>query len=209
MESWFKEERAVSFKFLNNLFKVFHISSRLLNPKKFTFTPRIPSNPFEDGRDRIEDDFTKRISLGPTIEKCIEALSGLDEMAFLYAADFRLIPDDDVEVIKLATVYFPTCVKNLSTSSNRYGSKGYKLAHFLDYKGIESEEWQEIKEKYMKGCVPDSKTTKEMWSLKPVSMHYIGEVLDSTVTLSTACRKLFSFVAEKYSKQYGKLLSGF
>lgn len=211
-ENWFKEEDEafpeeeinVSFKFLNSIFKIFHISENFLSKDQFVFQPRIPGSPYQDGLYNIEDDFTKRISLGPTIEKCLEALGG-DLGGFLYAADLRAISDDDESVVNLSKEYFPVCVKNLSTKGNKYGPK-YKLAQFLDDEGLSSEEWENIKEKYMKGCVPDSKNTKEMWALHPITLYFIGEVFtDSTkVLLSKACLELFDFISHKYPEQYGQ-----
>ena len=90
----------VSFAWLNKTFKYFHLSNKLLSQKTFKFTPRIPREPFEGPSGIIEDDFTNRISLAPTIEKAIAAVEYL--RPHLYVGDARAYAGDDIPVINLS-----------------------------------------------------------------------------------------------------------
>lgn len=82
-------------------FKYFHLSSTKLNGNEpFTFTKRVPKNPFEhDGR-VIEDDFTKRISLATRIKDATDALNATPtDFFYVYAADVESRVGDDVIVL--------------------------------------------------------------------------------------------------------------
>ncbi len=223
-ENWFKEAaegraEVLDFNALNKLFNAFHVSEKLLNNTKFTFTPRLPRAPYVDQTSNvIEDDFTPRVSIGPTVQKCLEALDTGE--GYIYAADFKLIHEDDVELHNLGQKFFPKCVKDLSTPDNKYG-KGFYLSSFLNKLTPKRSildpdpEWpdEETKQKYMKGCVPDAKDTKERWSTEPITMYFIGRIVtefddhNGEVLLSPSAHRLFRYVGEKYSAQYGKLFS--
>jgi hypothetical protein len=126
MNKWYKflveqteKEHYLSFRQLEGLFKVFHLSSKLLGDSEqtggFEFTPRVPSSPMFG-----EDNFTKRISLAPNINRAIFALDSLTikqqkygRHFYVYAGDLRSDPSDDIDTVKL-NVEIRRCNKDLS-----------------------------------------------------------------------------------------------
>jgi hypothetical protein len=191
-ENWFKEADEGRAEFLNftdldKLFNAFHVSSELLDNKEFTFTPRVPKGPYNDINGmHIEDDFTPRVSIGPTVGMCLKALEG--SSGFLYAADFKLIRTDDVELHNLGQKFFPKCVKTLSGPNNTYGPGGFNLLKFAEpiigkkypdhSEGGEAynrrknwlSSWDAVKEKYMKGCVLVKQRNAGQQSQSPCSI---------------------------------------
>jgi len=186
-------------KDINNLFRVFHISKDVLGNtsmhgrKKddqpgFTFTPRVTDNPTKDtDGNTVEDDFTPRVSVGPTIEKCFEALNMLQGgSGYLYAAG-GAAPGGDVKVFDLQD-RFENCITKLSSGDNRFGEM-FKFQKYLMSKFNEEEaaRWiqsgvdapSDLPDEYeidWMGCVPDAMQTEEDWLLEPTTLMFIGHV---------------------------------
>lgn len=135
MNKWYKflaeqqrTQHYLSFGQVEDLFKVFHLSSEVLGDSQyaggFQFTPRIPRQPLTG-----EDNFTNRISLAPNINRAIFALDGLHikdqtnrrvyHEYYLYAGDLKADTSDDIPTVKL-NVELKRCKKDLS---------------YIDYKG--------------------------------------------------------------------------
>lgn len=173
-------------------FDHFHLSSKFLGQPTFTFTPRIPPEPFMDGDSVVEDDFTKRISLAPTINNARDAIKD-------YGATYYYVyAVEDQSHIKRIADNIDDCPKN---PPKRYGEK-FKLIPWL--KKNEPEELETYKAKkghlynmapsrlttnvktQFKGCVPDAEETQEEWSTKPLTMTFIGTInnTDNVLTLS-------------------------
>ena len=215
----------MSEKQLESIFKVFHLSyTELNNENSFLFTPRVPRHPL-----RGEDDFTKRISLAPKINRAVYGLlqntlkdqEALEEQFYVYAGDFKEDPDDDIKTVKLS-VELRRCNKNLSYKSkkesrnNRYSSyqqrqhnwtfsgfmqskteekfgtdKCYTLTNYADRQkclimqtsnspsSLEHFGINDVSDLFY-ACVPDANDSKEEWSLKPISLYYIGAYIPKT-----------------------------
>jgi len=85
----------LNIKTAQTIFKYFHLSSKKLGKETFLFNPRIPQGPMD-----WEDDFTKRISLAPSIKKAVEALYGGEDF-YVYAGDVENDATDDIETISV------------------------------------------------------------------------------------------------------------
>jgi len=85
------EEESIVLKWdeVDSIFKIFHLSSvKLAEEDEHEFTPRLPRYPMQDNTGAvIEDDFTPRVSVAPTIRQCYDALMKKDKKLYLYAAD--------------------------------------------------------------------------------------------------------------------------
>lgn len=131
------QTKYISVRQLEKLFKVFHLSSQRLSKqtdKTFTFTPRVPSGPMT-----AEDNFTKRISLAPNINRAIFSLTSKPakyqkgETYFknsydVYAGDLKFDPTDDIPTIKL-NVELKRCNKDLT-----YTTRSGKTMKYTDYR---------------------------------------------------------------------------
>jgi len=95
----------LNIKTAQTIFKYFHLSKIRLGKETFVFNPRIPSSP-----GWWEDDFTKRISLAPTIAQAIEALQDSGDF-HVYAGDVKKDDTDNIETISLKA-HFPKCPKS-------------------------------------------------------------------------------------------------
>jgi len=162
-------------------FKHFHLSRKFLGAPTFTFTPRAPPEPFHDIEGNvIEDDFTERISLAANIEDAREAIKDYNETYYYVYATQQDKGITDIET------NMPNCPKN---PPPEYGDK-FDMLKWL--KKNEPQELERIKKekasylapsklapdikKQFKGCVPDSNETHEKWSLKPLTMIFIGTI---------------------------------
>jgi len=187
----------IQIEVLDKIFKYFHLSSQILNKKKFTFNPRVPADPWGDGLHTTEDDFTKRISLAPSIDKAVEALELQGTKVgqiHVYAVDTVKIPDDDIEVL-----HTKQQVKKCPSSPNNKYGPNFDLRRWLvaktEISPSDVEGPNDLPPKLRNqfyGCVPDAGATDEKWSLADVSMYYMG-VLDfkhEDVTLSSAGKKV-------------------
>jgi len=164
-------------------FNHFHLSRKFLGEPTFTFTPRIPPEPFIDNQGNvIEDDFTKRISLDADIEDARDAIKD-------YGATYYYVyaTQQDKNIYDIET-NMPNCPKN---PPKEYGDK-FNMVKWL--RKNEPQELPRIKKekgftynlapsnlapeikKQFKGCVPDSNETHEEWSLKPLTMIFIGTI---------------------------------
>jgi len=156
MINWYKflteqhrKQIYLSVRQLEGLFKVFHLSEQVLGDSSYTggfqFTPRVPRQPLFG-----EDNFTKRISLAPNINRAIyalDSLTGKDQKEkpymvyrdyYVYAGDLKSDPSDDIDTIKL-NVEMRRCNKDLSYVD----PQGYKrkYSNFEHKAGIDAKPW--------------------------------------------------------------------
>ena len=201
------EEESIVLKWdeVDSIFKIFHLSSAKLGAEdEHEFTPRLPRYPMQDNTGAvIEDDFTPRVSVAPTIRQCYDALMKKDKKLYLYAADSRKLSTDDVKVLDLGAE-FEKCKERLSNPSmkNMYGAQvkpaPYELQYYLMSKGLDPEysKPSELPRQFMmdwKNCVPDAgqsevAATGEEWVLEPTNMFFIGETDDSNETVEITKR---------------------
>jgi hypothetical protein len=201
------EEESIVLKWdeVDSIFKIFHLSSVKLGAEdEHEFTPRLPRYPMQDNTGAvIEDDFTPRVSVAPTIRQCYDALMKKDKKLYLYAADSRKLNTDNVKVLDLGAE-FEKCKERLSNPSmkNMYGAQvkpaPYELQYYLMSKGLDPEysKPSELPRQFMmdwKNCVPDAgqsevAATGEEWVLEPTNMFFIGETDDSNETVEITKR---------------------
>jgi len=201
------EEKSIVLKWdeVDSIFKIFHLSSVKLGAEdEHEFTPRLPRYPMQDNTGAvIEDDFTPRVSVAPTIRQCYDALMKKDKKLYLYAADSRKLSTDDVKVLDLGAE-FEKCKERLSNPSmkNMYGAQvkpaPYELQYYLMSKGLDPEysKPSELPRQFMmdwKNCVPDAgqsevAATGEEWVLEPTNMFFIGETDDTNETVEITKR---------------------
>jgi hypothetical protein len=164
-------------------FNHFHLSRIFLGEPTFTFTPRIPPEPYTDKEgNTTEDDFTRRISLAADIEDARDAISD-------YGGTYYYIYATQIDTgIQSVENNLDSCPKN---PPKKYGRK-FVLSKWLEKN--KPEELQAIKanrgftynmapsilspetKAEFKGCVPDSNETHEEWSLKPLRMIFVGTI---------------------------------
>lgn len=147
--NWYKflteqnnKQNYLSVRQLEGLFKVFHLSESILGDSLYTsgfqFTPRVPRSPLFG-----EDNFTKRISLAPNVNRAVFALDSVTEKNqkekphmvyrnyYIYAGDLKSDPSDDIDTVKL-NVEMRRCNKDLSYVD----PQGYKRKYSnFQYKG--------------------------------------------------------------------------
>jgi hypothetical protein len=170
-------------KEIESNYSYFHLSQTLLNNNSsFTFTPRVPSEVYGHEISVIEDDFTKRVSLGKTIEDCLYALPE-EEYAtwYIYGIKDRDIVSRD-SILSVSDMF-----KNCPTG---YG-KDFRLLDWIndlpegDKKELSDVDLDvttgvsDLPVKYRDmfyGCVPDAKDNDEYWSLVPITMEYLGYI---------------------------------
>jgi hypothetical protein len=201
------EEKSIVLKWdeVDSIFKIFHLSSVKLGAEdEHEFTPRLPRYPMQDNTGAvIEDDFTPRVSVAPTIRQCYDALMKKDKKLYLYAADSRKLSTDDVKVLDLGAE-FEKCKQRLSSPemNNTYGAQvkpaPFELQYYLMSKGLDPEysKPSELPRQFMmdwKNCVPDAGQsevagTGEEWLLEPTNMFFIGETDDSDETVEITKR---------------------
>jgi len=201
------EEESIVLKWdeVDSIFKVFHLSSVKLGAEdEHEFTPRLPRYPMQDNTGAvIEDDFTPRVSVAPTIRQCYDALMKKDKKLYLYAADSRKLTTDDVKVLDLGAE-FEKCKERLSNPSmkNMYGAQvkpaPFELQYYLMSRDLDPEysKPSELPRQFMmdwKNCVPDAGQsevagTGEEWILEPTNMFFIGETDDSNETVEITKR---------------------
>lgn len=201
------EEKSIVLKWdeVDSIFKIFHLSSVKLGAEdEHEFTPRLPRYPMQDNTGAvIEDDFTPRVSVAPTIRQCYDALMKKDKKLYLYAADSRKLNTDDVKVLDLGAE-FEKCKQRLSSPemNNTYGAQvkpaPFELQYYLMSKGLDPEysKPSELPRQFMmdwKNCVPDAGQsevagTGEEWVLEPTNMFFIGETDDTNETVEITKR---------------------
>jgi len=201
------EEKSIVLKWdeVDSIFKIFHLSSVKLGAEdEHEFTPRLPRYPMQDNTGAvIEDDFTPRVSVAPTIRQCYDALMKKDKKLYLYAADSRKLSTDDVKVLDLGAE-FEKCKQRLSSPemNNTYGAQvkpaPFELQYYLMSKGLDPEysKPSELPRQFMmdwKNCVPDAGQsevagTGEEWVLEPTNMFFIGETDDTNETVEITKR---------------------
>ena len=177
---------------VTRLFKWVHLSADRLGggeQNMFTFTPRIPLTPSADRQgDVVEDDFTRRISVAPTISQAIKAI-GSDYLSgfWVYAVDLREDSTDDVDAVDLSQT-LPDCDADLSYedaagTTQTYSDDGaeYRLSDWLEQ--VTDEEYSAPSEmppdlqKSWQGCVPDAYETEEHWLTSPTTFVLLGRLV--------------------------------
>lgn len=146
----------------------------------FTFIPRVPETPYGYEFGTIEDDFTKRVSLSDSIINCLYALPESGGSDYYYIYGYK---GDDSNIINTRDTF-----KNCPLG---YG-KNFNLNAWITNLSVESQ--KEIQDsivgldivnisdlpiKYRDmfyGCVPDANDNIEYWSLKPITMDYLGVI---------------------------------
>ena len=171
---------------LNSIFDFFHISDqRLSMDDYFIFEPRVPRTPYVDAEGNItEDDFTKRVSVAPTVWSAIDAIDGFHndmENGWMHLYAGKGTPDVDVSQ--------EDCPE---AKEMQYGPQ-FLLSKWLQQKHLDGEmndeEYKKLSRtglrprmlpKKLRGefenCVPDSMETQDMWLTKPTRLLYIGEL---------------------------------
>lgn len=190
-----KEDKGIDVDMLDKLFRVFHLSARDIRKnhedKTAEFNPRVPSAVFNDHvGNNIEDDFTKRVSLAPTIENAVNALGRDTYNWCIFAGDIVNHSGDNIDTIKLAQQKFPVCKEKLN-----YTDDGFKI----DYSRAKHQEFyfdRWVKQNdpadasvaegpsdlppefrsLWQGCVPDAEETKEEWAIHDVYLYYVGKL---------------------------------
>lgn len=150
---------------------LYHLSDTFLG-EKVVLTPRIPRTPFEDmNGEIIEDTITPRVSLAPTLSKSFVALGREFEFdGFVYG-----VPNDWEVVI-------PWHNDRPKSPGNPYGPNPYgpnfTLEYYLDW--LKSKKLPRPTKRDLRNLfwhlVPDAKSTKEVWSLKPVPVVLLGQI---------------------------------
>jgi len=164
-------------------FTHFHLSRTFLGEPTFTFTPRVPPEPFIDKEGNvIEDNFTKRISLAADIEDARDAISDYGATYYYIYATQKTKDIDPVEY------NLPNCSKNPPKEyGENFNMKKWlnknqpqelftlktKRGHILNLSPAVLS--PNIKQKFA-GCVPDSNKTHEEWSLTKLGMVFIGTI---------------------------------
>lgn len=174
---------------LSKIFKVFHLSE--VDIKGGKFTPRIPKAPAQG-----EDDFTPRISLAPSISKALEALSDSKSTIYMsvYAGDLLGVPDDDIEYYDLQA-RLPKCPK---AGKRKYGEPGWSFGEWLKANKQKAISPKDLPDQYRQqfyGCVPDADETEELWSLQPIRLYHLGQIVtddpsEPTIELKPSAVKL-------------------
>ena len=169
---------------LDNSYDYFHISWDRFNinndGKTFTFTPRVPETPYGYESGTIEDDFTKRVSLSDSIINCLYALpeSGGDDYYYIYG-----YKGDDSNIIDTRETFKkcpPSYGKdfNLNKWISSLPLESQKEIK-MNIHGLEIVNISDLPTKYKDmfyGCVPDANDNVEYWSLKPITMDYLGAI---------------------------------
>jgi hypothetical protein len=139
---------------LENMYKYFHISEDYLiegdNNKTFTFTTRIPNRPFtDDDMNIIEDDFTPRVSIAPSIKMCLHALpeDGGEEL-YLYGVDLKNDSSDDIETVNLKEMLDRCPVIN----GEKYG-EDFNLGEWIE--ALDIKQYREIQKFFYEKTAKD------------------------------------------------------
>jgi hypothetical protein len=140
---------------LENLYKYFHISEDYLinddSEKTFVFTAKVPYQPFtDDDMNIIEDDFTPRVSIAPSIKMCLHALpdEGDSEQLYLYGVDLKNDSSDDIETVNLKEMLDRCPIIN----GEKYG-EDFSLGEWLE--ALDIKQYREIQKWYYEKTVKD------------------------------------------------------
>ena len=149
----------------------YHLSSKDLG-ETFTFTPRIPNDPYmDDDENPIEDIVTKRTSWARSLRKCWQALGNEEGVAYyVYATDN--LGSGHVDVC----AEFGKCRDGLGQYGQRYDIR-WNMQDYID--SIRKNHGETLtKKQVMYGdlfrCVPDADETGEQWATTPVTAKRIG-----------------------------------
>ena len=207
---------------LNKIFGFFHVSEqKLSHDDYFEFTPRLPRHPYSDFHGNVtEDNFTRRVSVAPTIELALKSIEGQgddEDWAHLYAgfgqADTEAKQKDcpeDFQQEYNTLFYLSTWLKNKLLDGDLSVDEAIRLGMQIPPelrtdgrgKGVYDPEHipkglnprllpARLRDEF-KQCVPDADETKEQWLTRPTEMIYVGELhlLDAQVLLSARALQL-------------------
>jgi hypothetical protein len=182
---------------VQKVFQHFHLSRKFLGEPTFTFTPRIPSLPYQD-RDgnTIEDDITPRISLAADIEDARDALAAYGTT---YYYVYAVQQDNNIEQVENNIANCPAVppksynvrfnIKKWLRKTSPDTLQTYKTSEEIKPSNLPAN----LKTKFA-GCVPDSTETHEEWSREPLRMLFIGTIGEAgdTVQLSTEAARIMA-----------------
>lgn len=149
-----KNSYIIPIKDLENIYRYFHISrSKLLDGdgESFTFTTKKPDEPFRDDDFKvIEDDFTKRISLGDTINGCLDSIHNGDyeEELYLYGIDLKSKSDDDIDVVDLHSMMKKCPI----TKGKKYGAD-FNLKDWLN--NLTENQYKELQKLHLQKLIDE------------------------------------------------------
>lgn len=173
---------------LENMYKYFHISEDYLiendDDKTFTFHSRIPNQPFTDyDQNIIEDDFTPRVSIAPSIKMCLHALpdEGDSEQLYLYGVDLKNDTSDDIETVNLKSMIDRCPV----VDGEKYG-EDFNLSGWLE--ALELEQYREIQKWFYEKTVKDVPDIKGEVKYKDIDL---SEFIESPSDLPEKYKMLF------------------
>jgi len=214
--------RVIDGEKLSKVFSFFHVSEQKLSHEDyFEFTPRLPRHPYSDFQGNVtEDNFTRRVSVAPTIELALKSIEGQaeeEDWVHLYAglgqADTEAKQKDcpeDFQQEYNTLFYLSTWLKNKLLDGDLSVDEAIRLGMQIPPelrtdgrgKGVYDPEHipkglnprllpARLRDEF-KQCVPDADETKEQWLTKPTKMFYVGEVSLSSgvVLLSTGALQL-------------------
>lgn len=183
----------ISINQAQRIFRFFHLSlSHDIKRLK-------PNNPGPDAvyldslADPIEDYTTKRVSFAPSIALAQKSL-GKIRGHYVYAVDAKKDPSDDIETVNL-TANFSSCP---SSKDNPYGTDFEWDDYWAEHgQPPESKSLDKKKGKMLRGCVPDAKKTKEVWSTRQVKALRLGELEGDLILLSSEAKKYLKKIGVK------------
>jgi hypothetical protein len=162
----------------------------------------VPKHPYYAEGGVIEDDFTERISLAPTIEKALEALVTYNTNWHVYAGDLVSDPEDDIPTIKISKIKLTLPGYGADFKLGEWLTKLYnsprtdeKLKKQLEpclqnqFKCNSPSKLPEPLKQRFKYAVPDAKQTKEEWAVQPIRLLYLGQLNGDVIDLSDAATK--------------------
>lgn len=184
---------SITFQQAEKLFGLFHLSAAKLSDTEFTFNPRIPKHPFKDSNGAIiEDDFTARISLAPSIRHALKALPVAYPATFVYAGGMINTKRDNIPTIKLSS-QFPECPPDFGVDFQFSDyvdwilKKNPKLSPRDKKEIIDAQAPSDLPKEFGDKfylCVPDAIDTQEEVSLQDVTLGFLGTIEDQKVELS-------------------------
>lgn len=171
----YQEEDEVSIRLIERHFQWFHLSFH--DAPTITLKLHTPLEPYYDGADGsvIEDNFTKRSSVAPSIKKALEALQS-ERSYTIYVGDIKGWGGDDMNPVNLAAKH-KDCPKS---KGNPYNTE-FSYKQWFDSLPEDEQVKVDRHERNtgnlppdFEGCVPDAKQTKEHWLLEPDTLINIG-----------------------------------
>jgi hypothetical protein len=173
---------------LENTYKYFHISEDYLikndDEKTFVFTAKVPYQPYtDDDMNVIEDDFTDRVSIAPSIKMCLNALQedGSDQL-YLYGVDLKNDSSDDIDAVNLKSMLDRCPI--IKGKNQKYG-EDFNLREWIE--ALDIKQYREIQKWVYK------KTVKDLPDMTGEIMYDIdlSEFIESPSDLPEKYKRLF------------------